>query len=75
MAHRPVHPDEHVEVAAGARLRAIPTPGHTPDHLAYLLVVNGVPEALFSGVSLMVGAVGRTDLLGGLRQWCPPNTA
>jgi rhodanese-related sulfurtransferase len=45
-------------------LRAIPTPGHTPDHLAYLLVVDRAPEALFSGGSLMVGAVGRTDLLG-----------
>ena len=62
--HRPVHPGESIEVAAGVELRAIATPGHTPDHLAYLLVVNGVPDALFSGGSLMVGAVGRTDLLG-----------
>jgi glyoxylase-like metal-dependent hydrolase (beta-lactamase superfamily II)/rhodanese-related sulfurtransferase len=46
------------------RLRAIATPGHTPDHLAYLLVDGEGPVALFSGGSLMVGAVGRTDLLG-----------
>lgn len=45
-------------------LRAIATPGHTPEHLAYLLLDGGVPVALFSGGSLMVGAVGRTDLLG-----------
>jgi rhodanese-related sulfurtransferase len=45
-------------------LRAIPTPGHTPEHLAYLLCEDGTPLALFSGGSLMVGTVGRTDLLG-----------
>jgi glyoxylase-like metal-dependent hydrolase (beta-lactamase superfamily II)/rhodanese-related sulfurtransferase len=46
------------------RLAAIATPGHTPDHLAYLLSDGDEPVALFSGGSLMVGAVGRTDLLG-----------
>lgn len=45
-------------------LEAIATPGHTPDHLAYLLSDEDGPVALFSGGSLMVGAVGRTDLLG-----------
>jgi hydroxyacylglutathione hydrolase len=62
--HRPIDPGETVAVAPGIELWAIPTPGHTPDHLAYLLVVNGEAEALFSGGSLMVGALGRTDLLG-----------
>src|SRR5690606_5312161 len=46
------------------RLRAIATPGHTPDHLSYLLSDDVGPVALFSGGSLMVGTVGRTDLLG-----------
>lgn len=46
------------------RLEAIATPGHTPDHLAYLLTDDAGPVALFSGGSLMVGTVGRTDLLG-----------
>ena len=46
-------------------LEAIATPGHTPDHLAYVLRTrDGLPVALFSGGSLMVGTVGRTDLLG-----------
>jgi hydroxyacylglutathione hydrolase len=46
-------------------LEAIATPGHTPDHLAYLLETrDGTQLALFSGGSLMVGTVGRTDLLG-----------
>ncbi len=64
VAHRPIHAGESVDVAAGVELRAIATPGHTPDHLAYLLVAGGAPVGLFSGGSLMVGAVGRTDLLG-----------
>jgi len=63
-AHRPIHAGESVDVAAEVELRAIATPGHTPDHLAYLLVDGGAPVGLFSGGSLMVGAVGRTDLLG-----------
>lgn len=46
------------------RLEAIATPGHTPDHHAYLLLDSSGPAMLFSGGSLMVGTVGRTDLLG-----------
>jgi len=64
VAHRDVEPGEGVELADEVTLRAIPTPGHTPDHLAYLLYERGAPVALFSGGSLMVGTVGRTDLLG-----------
>src|SRR5438105_3567405 len=54
------------EVAVGRwRLRAMLTPGHTPDHLSYLLSdSNGKEVALFSGGALMVGAIARTDLFG-----------
>ncbi|MBK5330456.1 MAG: MBL fold metallo-hydrolase [Ilumatobacteraceae bacterium] len=62
--HRPVTDSEHVALADGIELIAVATPGHTPDHHAYILVENGSPVALFSGGSLMVGAVGRTDLCG-----------
>lgn len=62
--HQPISPGESVDVADAVEVRAIATPGHTPDHLAYLLVIGGQPAALFSGGSLMVGALGRTDLLG-----------
>ena len=68
VSHRSVSPGESVELAPGVELRAIATPGHTPDHLAYLLLADGVPDALFSGGSLMVGALGRTDLLGDARR-------
>jgi glyoxylase-like metal-dependent hydrolase (beta-lactamase superfamily II)/rhodanese-related sulfurtransferase len=62
--HQPVAPHESVALTEHLSLRALPTPGHTPDHLAYLLEEDGEPRALFSGGSLMVGTVGRTDLLG-----------
>lgn len=62
--HLPVHDREHVTLAAGVELVAVATPGHTPDHHAYLLLERGAPVALFSGGSLMVGTVGRTDLCG-----------
>jgi hydroxyacylglutathione hydrolase len=64
LPHRPVVPDEVVALSERVAIRALATPGHTPDHLSYLLLVDGGPEALFSGGSLMVGALGRTDLLG-----------
>jgi hydroxyacylglutathione hydrolase len=47
----------------GLTLEAIETPGHTPEHLAYLLRHGSRPVALFSVGSLLVGAVARTDLV------------
>jgi glyoxylase-like metal-dependent hydrolase (beta-lactamase superfamily II)/rhodanese-related sulfurtransferase len=47
----------------GLALRALATPGHTPEHVAYLLADGVRPLALFSGGSLLVGAVARTDLI------------
>ncbi len=47
----------------GLSLRALATPGHTPEHVAYLLADGARPLALFSGGSLLVGAVARTDLI------------
>jgi glyoxylase-like metal-dependent hydrolase (beta-lactamase superfamily II)/rhodanese-related sulfurtransferase len=51
----------------GLRLRALATPGHTPEHLAYLLLDGERPAALFSGGSLLVGSVARTDLIAPAR--------
>lgn len=40
------------------------TPGHTPGHLAYILSESGGdPVAVFTGGSMLYGAVGRTDLI------------
>ena len=43
----------------------MPLPWHDVDHVnAYVLERDGTDVALFSGGSLMVGTVGRTDLCG-----------
>jgi hydroxyacylglutathione hydrolase len=56
-------PAEELKVGE-VTFQAIHTPGHTPDHLSYLLIEGGRPRALFSGGAVMVGAIARTDLLG-----------
>jgi hydroxyacylglutathione hydrolase len=64
--HRPVRHGDELE-AGWLRLTALETPGHTPEHVSYALADLSRAEdtvLLFSGGSLLVGAVGRTDLLG-----------
>src|SRR6476469_6039747 len=58
VAHRDVAAGDEIELRPGLAPRAISTPGHTPDHLAYLVYEDDRPKALFSGGSLMVGTVG-----------------
>jgi rhodanese-related sulfurtransferase/glyoxylase-like metal-dependent hydrolase (beta-lactamase superfamily II) len=48
----------------GLTLRAWATPGHTAEHLCYLLLDGGQVLAVFTGGSLLVGAAARTDLAG-----------
>ncbi|MEV1020592.1 MBL fold metallo-hydrolase [Streptomyces sp. NPDC050264] len=49
--------DEHLV------LRAIATPGHTPHHTSYALEEGGRAVAVFTGGSLLIGTVGRPDLV------------
>jgi hydroxyacylglutathione hydrolase len=54
-------------VLGDLRLVAIYTPGHTPEHLSFLVYEQsrcGQPMALFSGDFVFVGSLGRPDLLG-----------
>lgn len=63
--HRPA--DDGDELVIGdVRLVARATPGHTPEHLAWEVTRTHAaePEAVFTGGSLLVGAAGRSDLLG-----------
>jgi hydroxyacylglutathione hydrolase len=48
----------------GLTLRAWATPGHTDEHMSYLLMDGDESRAVFTGGSLIVGAAARTDLLG-----------
>lgn len=51
-------------VALGAlSLQALATPGHSPEHLSYLVIDGGRIAGVFTGGSLMVGTAGRTDLV------------
>ncbi len=56
--------DEGSEFEVGQLLvRALHTPGHTPNHLSYLVLEGGSPQAVLTGGSLLYGTVGRTDLI------------
>lgn len=61
-SHRGLAHGEEIDLG-GLVLRALATPGHTPEHLSYLLLDGETPIALFSGGSLLVGSVARTDLI------------
>lgn len=59
--HRPVGDGDRLDLE-GVGLVALATPGHTPEHVAYL--VEADPPVLFSGGALLPGWAARTDLLG-----------
>ena len=46
-------------------LRALATPGHTPEGFSWLVVRDGKPEKVLTGDTLFIGDVGRPDLAGG----------
>ncbi|MBW5251233.1 MBL fold metallo-hydrolase [Streptomyces sp. P01-B04] len=54
-----------VEIDTGSQvaLVAIATPGHTPHHTSYALREAGRPVVVFTGGSLLIGTVGRPDLV------------
>jgi hydroxyacylglutathione hydrolase len=61
--HRGLGDGDEVDLA-GLTLRAVATPGHTDEHLSFLLLDGSAPVGVFTGGSLIVGSAARTDLLG-----------
>jgi hydroxyacylglutathione hydrolase len=59
--HRPVSEDGIVTLG-DATFEVLHTPGHTPEHVAYLL--SEPVNAVFTGGSLIGGGAARTDLTG-----------
>ncbi|MFJ7056084.1 rhodanese-like domain-containing protein [Streptomyces albidoflavus] len=59
----PVHDGDSASVDQELTLHAVATPGHTPHHTAYVLHEAGTPVAAFTGGSLLIGTVGRPDLV------------
>jgi glyoxylase-like metal-dependent hydrolase (beta-lactamase superfamily II) len=47
---------------AGLAIDVVSTPGHSPDHVTYVVAAEA---AIFSGDVLFQGSIGRTDLPGG----------
>ena len=45
-------------------VRVLHTPGHTPHHKSYAVTRGDHPGAVFTGGSMLYGAVGRPDLIG-----------
>jgi hydroxyacylglutathione hydrolase len=64
--HRAVRDGESFR-SGSLEVSVLDAPGHTPEHVVYAVADAaraGEPALLLTGGSLLVGAVGRTDLLG-----------
>ncbi|MHB8688439.1 MAG: rhodanese-like domain-containing protein [Candidatus Dormibacteraceae bacterium] len=59
---RTVFEGDEIEVGR-IRLRPLFTPGHTPHHLSYEIALGAEVLGVLSGGSVLVGAVGRSDLI------------
>jgi glyoxylase-like metal-dependent hydrolase (beta-lactamase superfamily II)/rhodanese-related sulfurtransferase len=61
--HRALAGGDEVDLG-GLTLRALATPGHTDEHLSFLLLDGARELGVFTGGSLIVNSAARTDLLG-----------
>ncbi len=61
--HRGLRDGDEIDLG-GLTLQAWATPGHTDEHMAFLIKDGATPAGVFSGGSLIVGSAARTDLLG-----------
>ncbi len=66
-AHTPMREGDAITMGK-TRVEALHTPGHTPEHLSFLVYdlarAPKVPQVLLSGDFLFVGSLGRPDLIG-----------
>ncbi|ADV65852.1 MBL fold metallo-hydrolase [Deinococcus maricopensis] len=60
--HTPLHHGDTLHVGY-VRVQALHTPGHTPEHLSFLITDRHGDTALLTGDFVFVGDVGRPDLL------------
>ncbi len=64
--HRAVHDGDELQVGQVV-LRALETPGHTPEGISWVVIDGEAPEApqkVLTGDTLFIGDVGRPDLVG-----------
>jgi glyoxylase-like metal-dependent hydrolase (beta-lactamase superfamily II)/rhodanese-related sulfurtransferase len=62
--HRAVNDGDELHVGA-VTLRAMETPGHTPESVSWLVAGDDGTERVLTGDTLFIGDVGRPDLAGG----------
>ena len=62
--HKSFDEDDQIELTKDVKLKAIHTPGHSPDSISIVLEEKGKDTAVFSGDALLFGDVGRPDLRG-----------
>ena len=62
--HQPLTEESVIDLGA-FQIRVMTTPGHSPEHISFLIVDpdSKAPSVLFSGGALIVGGAARTDLL------------
>ncbi|MFP4624586.1 MAG: rhodanese-like domain-containing protein, partial [Gemmatimonadota bacterium] len=65
LPHRALREGDEVRVGE-VRLRTVHTPGHTPEHVAFLIYDGRgeAPARFLTGDFLLIGSLGRPDLLG-----------
>src|SRR5690606_17584926 len=56
--HETFDEGEEIDLGEGVKLKALHTPGHSPDSLSVLLSDNGKDKAVFTGDTLFIGDVG-----------------
>ncbi|MCE7733583.1 MAG: MBL fold metallo-hydrolase [Candidatus Heimdallarchaeota archaeon] len=62
--HKPMQEGDSIKIG-DLEIKAWATPGHTLEHMSWLVSdQDNIPQAIFTGGSLLVGSAGRTDLLG-----------
>lgn len=61
--HTPLVDGDETDLG-GLTLRALATPGHTDEHISFLLLDDNRELGVFTGGSMIVDSAARTDLLG-----------
>lgn len=59
--HTPLNDGDEIKIGNGV-MKALLTPGHSPDSLSYVLLENNQAKAVFTGDTLFIGDCGRPDL-------------
>jgi len=60
--HQAFDEGDVIDLGDSVKLKALFTPGHSPDSISIVLSENGKDKAVFTGDTLFIGDVGRPDL-------------